>query len=314
MERQFDIVMYHYVRDFSRTRYKGIKGLDIEEFKYQLDYLQSNYDIVKMADVVAAQRGERDLPSKSALLTFDDGYCEHYDLVFPLLFDRGLEGSFFAPCEPVEKRVMLDVNRIHFVLACCDDPAELARVIDEKIEVSEDASLSSVAEYREQWAVPNRFDTAEVIYIKRMLQTVLPEGLRNEIAGDLFARYVSNDEEAFASELYISEEQAKLMQSSGMYLGSHGYSHHWLNRIDEDHQVLEVEKSLDFLRRIGSPVDDYWVMCYPFGGWSESLLDVLRRYNCTLGLTTEVASVDLQSRDPLTLPRFDTNDFPKRAS
>lgn len=314
MSRDLTIVMYHYIRDFARTRFPGIKGLELSEFRGQLEYLQSNYEIVTIKDVVDAKRSGEDLPQKAALLTFDDGYAEHYQLVFPILFDRGLEGSFFPPVEPIAHAKMLDVNRVHFILASCEDASVLGARIDETVRAEQTRlGLSSVDSYRQQWAHPNRFDTAEVIYVKRMLQTALPEALRNQIARALFAEFVSSDEAAFASELYITPEQVKVMQASGMYFGSHGFSHYWLNQIDRPTQEREVALALDFLREVGSPVDDFWVMCYPFGGWNESLLEVLRDTGCALGLTTEVATANLDRHDALTLPRYDTNDFPKSA-
>jgi peptidoglycan/xylan/chitin deacetylase (PgdA/CDA1 family) len=105
-------------------------------------------------------------------------------------------------------------------------------------------------------------------------------------------------------------DQLKVMQASGMYVGSHGMSHCWLSAVDETTQRSEIEKSLEFLRAIGSPVDDYWVMCYPYGGWNPQLLSLLKEYQCTLGLTTEVAKALVGEHDSLLLPRFDTNDFP----
>jgi peptidoglycan/xylan/chitin deacetylase (PgdA/CDA1 family) len=312
MARRLSIVMYHYIRDFARTRFPGIKGLDLAEFRYQLDYLQQNYHVVTMEDVIGSLRSGDRLPKNATLLTFDDGYAEHYDLAFPILFDRGLQGCFFPPVQPIRDGVMLDVNRLHFILASCDDPAKLGAAVDAAVSASDRDGLDSVANYRDTWAKPNRFDDAETIYVKRMLQTALPEDFRNQIASKLFADYVSNDEAAFANELYITPEQAKVMQGSGMYFGSHGFSHYWLNRIRRETQVAEVDKALDFLRSIGSPVDDFWTMCYPFGGWSEGLLDVLREKDCALGLTTEVATADLDHHEKLTLPRYDTNDFPKK--
>ena len=52
-------------------------------------------------------------------------------------------------------------------------------------------------------------------------------------------------------------------------------------------------------------------MCYPYGGYDESLLSILKERNCTVGLTIEVGIADLAKNDPLTLPRLDTNDLPK---
>lgn len=313
MSSQLTIVMYHYIRKFAQTRYPGIRGLEYEGFLRQLDHLQARYEIVTMQDVIAALRGDTALPENAALLTFDDAYAEHYDLVFPALHERRLQGSFFAPLEPVCDGKLLDVNRVHFILAAClDEPGRISEILDRRIaEEAATWNLESVEAYRAEWAHPNRFDDAETIYIKRMLQTALPEALRNQLSQELFAHFVAMDEAAFAAELYMTREQARLMQSCGMYFGSHGASHYWLNRIPRETQEAEVTRSLDFLRSIGSPVDDFWVMCYPYGGWNEELLEVLRAHNCTAGLTTEVATADLARHDPLLLPRYDTNDFPQ---
>ena len=40
------IIMYHYVRDFNLSRNKGLKGLDINEFKSQIKYLNNKYNIL----------------------------------------------------------------------------------------------------------------------------------------------------------------------------------------------------------------------------------------------------------------------------
>ncbi|MFW2335038.1 polysaccharide deacetylase family protein [Ilumatobacter sp.] len=311
MATELTIVMYHYVRELDRTRYPMIKGLELAGFRRQLDYLQSNHTIVRMEDVIAAIRGHGDLPPGAALLTFDDGYAEHFDLVFPILHDRGLQGSFFPPVATVRHGELLDVNRVHFVLASCDSPTRLAAAIDSAVSSADRADVLSPSEYRNEWAHPNRFDDVETIYVKRMLQTALPPDFRASVARDLFDRFVSVDEAAFASELYLSEEQARLMVSCGMYFGSHGVSHHWLNRVDRDTQQAEIDGSIEFLGSIGMPVTDHWAMCYPFGGWDDSLIDILEAANCTVGVTTEVATAMIGEHDPLRLPRFDTNDLPQ---
>ena len=38
--------MYHYVRDLRNSRYPDIKGLDIDLFKEQVDYMRKNYNII----------------------------------------------------------------------------------------------------------------------------------------------------------------------------------------------------------------------------------------------------------------------------
>lgn len=51
-------------------------------------------------------------------------------------------------------------------------------------------------------------------------------------------------------------------------------------------------------------------MCYPYGGFNDSLLQILRDRHCRLGFTAEARVADLDVDDSLTLPRVDTNDLP----
>ena len=43
----------------------------------------------------------------------------------------------------------------------------------------------------------------------------------------------------------------------------------------------EIDKSIEFLKSIGSSTDN-WAMCYPYGGYNQSLIDILKRKGCVL--------------------------------
>lgn len=46
---------------------------------------ENGYHVVSIQDVLESKRGEKSLPNKSVVLTFDDGYKSFYTYVFPLL-------------------------------------------------------------------------------------------------------------------------------------------------------------------------------------------------------------------------------------
>jgi peptidoglycan/xylan/chitin deacetylase (PgdA/CDA1 family) len=305
------IVMYHYVRDLARSRFPEIKGLSLDRFRAQLAHLQANYALVTARDLVGAIRQGEALPPNAALLTFDDGYADHYANVFPLLHEQGVQGSFFPPAKCVLEDRVLDVNKVHFALASVSDKERLVDAV--RVAISEhrhEHNLQTFEQYWAEHAKTNRFDPAEVIFVKRMLQAVLPEELRAKVADALFRRFVSTDEAAFARELYVSPDQLRMMVRCGMYVGSHGYDHYWMDTLTPERQRDEVTRSLGFLSSIGAPTSD-WVMCYPYGAHNESLENVLRDNGCAAGLTTRVAVADLAKDDPLRLPRMDTNDLPQ---
>lgn len=310
-QRRVTVVMYHFVRNLRYSRYPAIKGLDTVDFAGQLEYIRKHYNVVRMQDVIAAaQDPAAELPERALLLTFDDGYADHYQNVFPVLDEFDLPGAFFPPARAVLERRVLDVNKIHFLLAAVSDTRRIVAALETRIEASRGTHvLKPLAEYRETYAHGNRWDNAETIYIKRLLQKGLPGDLRSRILGELFAEFVSADEQAFAEELYVSVPQLRCMLRHGMHVGSHGHEHVWLDSLPPSAQELEVHRSLRFLEAIGCDSDE-WVMCYPYGGVNQSLLDILAENRCRVGLTTELGIADLNTSSPLLLARIDTNDLP----
>ena len=307
------IVMYHYVRDLKHGRYPGIKGLDTELFKTQIEYLKNHFTIVRMEEVIAAVQGTYTLPEKSVLLTFDDGYVDHFGTVFPILESAGsLQGSFFIPGKILDTHQLLDVNKIHYILASAD----INKLLPDMMGLLDhyrgtEFDYPSNEELFTTWAKANRFDTKETIFVKRILQTVIPEKLRNRISSDLFAKYVGITEEQLAYELYMSREQIRAMRRHGMFIGIHGYDHYWLGNLTVRKMQADVQKGLEVM---GEFVDtQHWVMNYPYGSYNEGVLEYIRTQGACLGLTTEVAVADFSQHDILALPRFDCNDFPPKS-
>ena len=78
--------MYHDIRDFCDTDFKvrmEMKSfLTINQFKKQLDYLIKNYTIISTQDLVDINKIKNE---DCAILTFDDGFLNHYKYVLPLL-------------------------------------------------------------------------------------------------------------------------------------------------------------------------------------------------------------------------------------
>lgn len=311
MSRPVTFVMYHYVRDLKRSRFPAIKGLSIEHFCRQLDYIQAHYSPISVATLLEALESRSDdLPPNPVLLTFDDGYSDHFVNVFPLLDARGIQGCFFPPAQAVLEHTVLDVNKIHFVLAAVSDVRTLLdKVFSSLTEFRSEYALKTRDAYLQAVTEAHRYDTREVTVLKRLLQRELPEQVRAEIVRRLFAEHVTADEAAFACELYMSVDQIACLRRHGMHIGSHGYAHAWLNQISPEAQAVEIDRSLDFLRMLGIGRDE-WTMCYPYGGFNDSLLQILRDRRCQLAVTVEARVADLDVDDRLTMPRVDTNDLP----
>jgi peptidoglycan/xylan/chitin deacetylase (PgdA/CDA1 family) len=132
---------------------------------------------------------------------------------------------------------------------------------------------------------------------------------------ELFQKYVTTDEAAFADELYVSMNELKEMREQGMHVGGHGASHAWMNRLSPSQQQEEVKQTLSFLNELGVNTEaQRWTFCYPYGGYDDSLREILAQSGCGLALTTEVALAEVHQTKAFTMPRLDTNDLPTTAA
>lgn len=305
------IIMYHYVRDLNNSRYPRIKGLTTKDFVKQLDFIEKHYTFVRMEDCLECIMDEEEkLPSNPVLITFDDGYVEHFTEVFPVLDERGIQGSFFPPVQSTMEDKVLDVNKIHFILASSDQPLGLLDVLRHEIKnVQSQYSLDDTEAYFDKIkSSEHPYDPAEVVTFKRVLQRELPLEARKDIISALFNKYVGVQEDVFSNELYMKEAQLKTMIRHGMFVGGHGYSHKWLNAISEDEQKIELSKTEGFLDLLGV-CDGNKVMCYPYGGFNTALLKMMEKSSFSAGLTIQSGRAALDEKSRYVLGRFDTNEI-----
>lgn len=307
------IVMYHYVRNLKESRYPNIKGLDYKLFKEQMEFICKNYNVVTMEEVIKSNCGEINLPEKALLLTFDDGYIDHYLNVYPILKKCGVQGSFFLSAKTLAESKVLDVNKIHFILASKDINLLVKDVFDYLDEYRKKGyKIESNEILFNKLAIANRFDCKETIFVKRLFQNELDEGLRNELVQRLFEENIEVDETTFSKELYMNMDQIKCMKRDGMYFGIHGYDHYWLGKLENEKMKEDINKALRFFDGI---IDkNNWVMNYPYGSFNDEVINYIKTIGCKLGISTEVDIATINKESLYNLPRLDTNDLPPKSN
>ncbi len=311
------IVMYHYVRNLKDSQYPEIRGLDEELFLQQMDHIMKNYTVIRMESLLEAyEQGDfSEIPDNALLLTFDDGYIDHYQVVYPILKKLGVQGSFFPNAMAVKEHCLLTVNRIHFILAAAEAENRVNMLVQDCFDEmdryrSTGVDIEENQRLFDRIGLPNRWDPGEVIFVKRLLQNELPEKIRTEIAVNLFQKYVGVPEDEFARELYMNREQILQMKNDGMFFGIHGYDHYWLGKLPEEQMKQDVDKALEYFGDMIDPGN--WVMNYPYGNYNDRVVKYIRGRGCALGLSVEARVADLKKDDRFALPRLDTNDLPPK--
>lgn len=93
------ILMYHYVSPLPEDADPIRTDLTIEPavFRAHIQHLRdTGYETISLDQLDAALQYGAPLPPKPVILTFDDGYVDHYTNVFPVLREFGFTGTFFV--------------------------------------------------------------------------------------------------------------------------------------------------------------------------------------------------------------------------
>jgi peptidoglycan/xylan/chitin deacetylase (PgdA/CDA1 family) len=295
-------VFYHYVRDVERTLFPDIKALSIAGFIAQLDWLQARFDIIDGATAERAVRSGQGFERPTALLTFDDGFVDHYEHVFPILRDRGIGGIFFIAGQTLRTEpTLLNVHKTHFLLSHLG----ANRFSEEVAAALEHEGVETRAGDREG---VYRYDEAPDIRIKRILNYEAPYPVADRVLADIFARHLG-DSVAFARSLYLSAGQIREMAQGGMTFGFHTESHPVLSRLDAAAQRAELQDGPQLVA--GLTGQQSVSFCYPYGfshTYNADTLSALAACGYSMAFNTVRREIVFGQDQRYELPRFDTRD------
>ena len=291
------VLMYHYVRDAGDAAEGGsrIPGLSVQTFAARLDTFARQYTFVDWPMVRAHLLQQQPLPANAALLTFDDGMCDHYLNVFPTLQARGLSGLFFALARRPGQGHILAI-RLHFLLAVLG-PEGLRAALWPRL-TAEQQALYAAAEQR----YAARWPGSAVNTLKGCLQRELAEGGQVDAAlGALYAEHVG-DEAADAARYYLSGQQVRAMAAGGMHFGGHTHSHPWFDFIGAEQRQDEIRVSAAWLSSVETGP---WAFAYPYGGLHADAPVELAERGFAAAFTTQAQRTHT---DRYYIGRFDGED------
>jgi peptidoglycan/xylan/chitin deacetylase (PgdA/CDA1 family) len=300
------VVFYHYIREPVETPFAGVRALSPGDFATQLDWLAARADVVDGAAFERAVAARRPFARPSALLTFDDGFVDHYTNAFPAMRERGLAGVFFVLGSTLRGRPRLaNVHMSHLLLGQLGPEALLAAVRNE-VEAVVEAHASGPA------ARPGvyRYDERPEATVKRLLNYELPFEVADGVLDHLFRTHIG-EPDAVARELYLTPAMIREMASSGMTFGFHTESHRVLSRLPATQQAEELAEGVSLIRELTG--QDTVPFCYPYGfphTYDEDTVRLLDAAGYSLAFNTVRRHARPELDPRFELPRFDTRDVP----
>ncbi|MBN1898227.1 MAG: polysaccharide deacetylase family protein [Spirochaetes bacterium] len=306
---RFLAVNYHHVDDPDQYEYPGIHPVSPVNFEKQLMILGQHFDFVSQEDILAALQGQKDLPLRSCLITFDDGLKCQYEKALPILDKLKIPALFFVTGIPYDDPPQAClVHKIHYLRARMDPDLYYKKCESLYYKITHKRLLLESLD-ENKVARQYRYDQGREAKLKYWLNYVLDPKTKHQIINTLFQELVK-DEANFCREFYLSREMLKEMAKRSL-LGLHSFSHLPLKKLDPKVLNQDLEYNIRGLKKV---IGDYHfnAISYPYGNTESVSLreaNLAERMDLKFGFTME-RSFNTSLRSPLLLARIDTNDAP----
>lgn len=95
LQKDVPILLYHNIADTFPAQ-NNLLHITPNDFRQHMQALNNaGYIAISYADYIAYVKGKADIPDKSIIITFDDGYQSNYDYAFPILKEFGMKATIF---------------------------------------------------------------------------------------------------------------------------------------------------------------------------------------------------------------------------
>jgi len=236
------IIYYHHV-NVTGADYYFNSGISLDTFKRQICYLRSAYQIIPLTEAISRSQSGDGLGGYLSI-TFDDGFAECYDYVFPHLQELGLSATFFLIGNALNNNDLMWRHKLLVIqnTASLHKKQAMLDNFREEFGVASDESRS-LLEMSDSWPMAQKermvnflWDRAGIGSLREYLDKHKP---------------------------YLTDKQVFEMLENNQEIGSHTKSHPFCGSLSFDELQTEVVESVQNLnKRFGVNINS---ISYPFG-------------------------------------------------
>jgi len=251
---------YHIVNNKKASHIKHLYDYkNVERFTHDIELLLKYYKPLN-PKYLFDSRSDLTIPDNHFLLTFDDGLKETFDVIAPILYEKGISAIFFINPDFIDNKVSLykhDISIIIEALKTNDYEKDRIEQVTRILGVEENISLDSIASTIKK---VKHGDREKLDEIARVLNINISDYLNTE-------------------KPYLSKSEIQKMIDMGFYFGGHTMSHPRLSELNIEEQKVEVIQSIDWLKTHFQL--DYSTFAFPFWdrGASKELMNSIFEYD-----------------------------------
>jgi len=268
--------MFHRIGD---DRYMVPAGLrpsgeqkSIERFRRVLSKIRDEHTVVPLHFAARAIKGDFDLPSNTAVLTFDDGTRDHVEVVLPILQEFGFTATFFVMTGVLADNPHCAIPDTFKMQLLTGDP----KWVEEEgvglfLRTMTELDQSFVDWWQKGVEVPDERFIGEpsqtIRKLKWMINYHMDATLRSMLMNTMFTiRFPGESEKDIACKMFLQGSDIARLHAADMDIGFHTISHRTLTKIKGNGEVYaEIVGGRTILTQyMGGKQPD--IFAYPGGG------------------------------------------------
>ena len=264
------ILMYHSVMKDPTRESDSLGGIVHSEavFCAQMEMLARDYHPISLDHAVKYLRDGEDLPRRSVVVTFDDGYADNHDVAMPILNQCAVPATFYVTVDCIENKRLPWPSRLRFAfrrtnVGSWTDPQTKSWSL--RTPGSREEAFLSACDSCCQLS-----GAAQEEFIRRVerdLQTCLPDQSGSPM---------------------MSYDKLRELTRHGHIVGSHTMTHPNMAYIREDEAQRELADSKQRLEaQLGASIKHFSYPCPALSPhWSERTVEQSRALGYETGVTT----------------------------
>lgn len=255
----------HIVSDVVPLHVKHLYRIpNIAKFKSDIDFLCQRYKPIQLSELGRIpEHRDGNSPARYFLLSFDDGMREVYDVIAPILRDKGIPAIFFLNSATIDNKRLMWRHKISLLI---DQSQQAPGRIPPQLSVRSTESL--------------------IARLKALRYA--DEGILDEIASFFELDF---DEYLRRASPYLSTAQILELASTGFEFGAHSDSHPYFNEIMVEDQRGQVSQSVLFIRALGVPCR-YFAFPFHDNGVPTAVFKYMKDLSIVLSFGTSEARLD----------------------
>lgn len=292
------VLMYHRVFPRGeRVPDYSPQGMSVTpvEFEMQMSFLRRYYDVVPLARIVGAVRGELPFSANMCAVTFDDGWQDVYEHAFPILRRHDIPATIYLTTGFVDETAWFWEERSKYLLALLNEHCRNRRLSPDEMEVA----IQQL----------ERFGLTQIIMVplRRLPSFILEKG-REMKAWSLERRDgLMRSLESLVRQLipdarrpFLNWDEIRDMARAGLEFENHTVTHSILPELAAADAESEVCAAAARIEAMLARTPTH--LAYPYGKLDEEIRQKVQQFGVRSATTTRLGLIRQES-DPYALNR-----------